>query len=55
MIGMLYAITTAPMVSGIVRAFETEDVWLVVRGASEAPKSTVFWPRAFMPAPLPID
>src|SRR5580700_1845916 len=42
--------------SGIVRTVEPEGralTWVLERGASEAPTSTVFWLRSVTPAPLP--
>ncbi len=42
--------------SGIVRTVEPDGsalTWVLESGASEAPKSTVFWLRSVTPAPLP--
>ena len=53
--GMLYAIATEPIVSGIWTAPGSDVRSVAVRGASEAPKSTVFAVNCFTPPPLPID
>jgi hypothetical protein len=53
--GMLYATVTAPIVSGMCNAFVMFAASAAVKGASEAPKSTVREFNAEIPPPLPID
>ncbi len=54
MFGRLYATVTAPIVSGICRAgLGKREVWLLLRGASEAAKSTFVVIKEFIPDPLP--
>lgn len=53
--GKLYDSTTDPMVSGIWTGFTALANSDLLRGASVAPKSTVFSKNCLIPPPLPID
>lgn len=53
--GRLYAMVTAPMVSGICNAFGMFAASVALNGASEPAKSTVFCCNAEIPPPLPMD
>ena len=53
--GILYARTTEPRVSGMCTALPAFWNSVSERGASEAPKSTVFSVNCLIPPPLPIE